>query len=65
VANVGEGGISIDWIYVSSEVMATKLLEPVVDVIWRMVNMRLPAIAAEAGMMTILLAWEAVCTPST
>jgi hypothetical protein len=37
----------------------------VVQVIWPMMNDRLCAIAAELGMMTILLAWEAVRTPLT
>jgi hypothetical protein len=40
-------------------------LMPVVQVIWLTVNERPSAMAAESGMMTILLAWEAVCTPPT
>jgi hypothetical protein len=40
-------------------------LTPVVQVIWPMVNERPCATAAESGMMTILLAWEAVRTPPT
>jgi hypothetical protein len=40
-------------------------LTPVVQVIWPMVNERPSATAAESGMMTILLAWEAVHTPPT
>jgi hypothetical protein len=38
-------------------------LTPVVQVIWPTVNERPSSTAAESGMMTILLAWEAVCTP--
>jgi hypothetical protein len=38
-------------------------LTPVVQVIWPMVNERPSATATESGMMTILLAWEVVCTP--
>lgn len=40
--------------------MAAKLLEPVVQEIWPMVNVRPPATAAEVEMMTILLALEAI-----
>jgi hypothetical protein len=40
-------------------------LTPVVQVIWPTVNERPSATAAESGMMTILLAWEAVRTPPT
>jgi hypothetical protein len=38
-------------------------LTPVVQVIWPTVNERPSATAVEWGMMTILLAWESVCTP--
>jgi hypothetical protein len=38
---------------------------PMVQVIWPTVNERPSAMAAESGMMTILLAWEAVHTPPT
>jgi hypothetical protein len=37
----------------------------VVQVIWPTVNERPSTTAAESGMMTILLAWEAVRTPPT
>jgi hypothetical protein len=37
----------------------------VVQVIWPTVNERPSATVAESGMMTILLAWEAVRTPPT
>jgi hypothetical protein len=40
-------------------------LTPVVQVIWPMVNERLSTTAMKSGMMTILLAWEAVRTPPT
>jgi hypothetical protein len=40
-------------------------LTSVVHVIWPTVNERSSAMAAESGMMTILLAWEAVHTPPT
>jgi hypothetical protein len=40
-------------------------LTPVVQVIWPMVNLRPSAIAADSGMMTILLAWKVVRTPPT
>jgi hypothetical protein len=39
-----------------------KLLTPV-QVIWPTVNVRPFATAAETGMMTILLTWEAIRTP--
>jgi hypothetical protein len=38
-------------------------LMSVVQVIWPAVNVRPYATAVESGMMTILLAWEAICTP--
>jgi hypothetical protein len=63
VAN--EDVVDADRIYTSSVVVAMKLLTPVVQVIWPTVNERLFATIAESGMMTILLAWEAVCTPPT
>jgi hypothetical protein len=40
-------------------------LTPVVQVIWPTVNERPSATAVESEMMTILLTWEAVCTPPT
>jgi hypothetical protein len=40
-------------------------LMPVVQVIWPTVNVRPSTTVAESGMMTILLAWEAVRTPPT
>jgi hypothetical protein len=40
-------------------------LAPVVQVIWSTVNMGRSTTVAESGMMTILLAWEAICTPPT
>ena len=45
--------------------MAMKSSEPVVQVIWPMVNVRSFGVAMELGMMTILFAWRAVRTPST
>jgi hypothetical protein len=38
-------------------------LMPVVQVIWPMVNKRSSTTVVESGMMSILLAWEDVCTP--
>jgi hypothetical protein len=40
-------------------------LTPMVQAIWLMVNERPSATAAKSGMMTILLTWEAICTPPT
>jgi hypothetical protein len=60
-----EDVVDTDWICTSSVVAAVKLLMPVVPVIWLTVNERPSAIAIESGMMTILLAWEAVRTPPT
>jgi hypothetical protein len=60
-----EDVVNADRIYASSVAVAVKLLTPVVQVIWPMVNERLSATAVESGMMTILLAWEAICTPPT
>jgi hypothetical protein len=40
-------------------------LTPVVQVTWPTVNERQSATVVESGMMTILLAWEAVRTPPT
>ena len=54
IADAGEAVVDADWIYASSVVMAMKLSEPVVQVIWPMVNMRLFGVAMEPGMMTIL-----------
>ena len=44
-------------------VMVMKLSEPVVQVIWPMVNVRPFGVAMEPEMMTILFAWRAVRTP--
>jgi uncharacterized membrane protein len=60
-----EDVVDADRIYASSVVVAVKLLTPVVQVIWSTMNERPSATAAESGMMTILLAWEAVRTPLT
>jgi hypothetical protein len=60
-----EDVVNIDRICTSSVVVAVKLLMPMVQVIWPTVNERPSAMAAESGMMTILLAWEAVHTPPT
>jgi uncharacterized membrane protein len=60
-----EDVVDADRICASSVVVAVKLLTPVVQVIWPTVNERPSATAAESGMMTILLVWEAVRTPST
>ena len=46
-------------------VMAMKLSEPVVQVIWPMVNVRPFGVAMDPGMMTILFFWGAVRTPPT
>jgi hypothetical protein len=40
-------------------------LTPVVEVIWPTVNEKPSTTVAESGMMTILLAWEAIRTPPT
>ena len=45
--------------------MAMKSSEPVVQVIWPMVNVRPFGVAIEPEMMTVLFAWEAVRTPPT
>ena len=45
--------------------MAMKSPEPVVQVIYPMVNVRPFGIAMESEMMTILFAWKAVRTPPT
>jgi hypothetical protein len=60
-----EDVVDADRICVFSVAVAVKLLTPVVQVIWPMVNERPSAMAAESGMMTILLAWEAVRTSPT
>ena len=46
-------------------VMAMKSSEPVVQVIWPMVNVRPFGVAMDLGMMTILFFWGAVRTPPT
>ena len=65
VADAGEAVVDTDWIYASSVIMAMKLSEPVVQVIWPMVNVRPFGVAMEPGMMTILFVWGAVRTPPT
>ena len=65
IADAGEAVVNADWICASSVVMAMKLSEPVVQVIWPMVNVRPFGIAMELGMMTILFVWRAVRTPPT
>ena len=65
VADADEAVVDIDRICASSMVMAMKLSEPVVQVIWPMVNVRPFGIAMEPGMMTILFIWRAVHTPTT
>jgi hypothetical protein len=60
-----EDVVDADRIYASSVAVALKLLTSVVQVIWQTVNERPSATVAESGMMTILLAWEAVRTPPT
>jgi hypothetical protein len=64
-AVVDEDVVHADRICASSMAVAVKLLTSVVQVIWPTVNERSSATAAESGMMTILLAWEAVRTPPT
>ena len=54
VADAGEAVVDVDWINASSVVMAMKLSEPVVQVIWPMVNVRPFGVAMDSGMMTIL-----------
>ena len=54
VADAGEAVVHTDWIRASPVVMAMKLSEPVVQVIWSMVNVRSFGVAMEPGMMTIL-----------
>jgi hypothetical protein len=51
-----EDVVHADRICASSVAVAVKLLTPVVQVIWPTVNERPSAMAAESGMMTILLA---------
>ena len=65
VADAGEAVVDTNWICASSVVMAMKLSELVVQVIWPMVNVRPFGVAIELGMMTILFAWRAVRTPPT
>ena len=65
VADAGEVVVDADWICASSIVMVMKLSEPMVQVIWPMVNVRPFDVAMEPGMMTILFAWRAVCIPPT
>ena len=65
VADAGEAVVDAGWIYAPSVVMAMKLSELVVQVIWPMVNVRPFGVAMEPGMMTILFVWGAVRTPPT
>ena len=65
VADVGEAVVDVDRICASSVVMVMKLSEPVVQVIWPMVNVRPFGVAMEPKMMTILFVWGAVRTPPT
>jgi hypothetical protein len=60
-----EDMVHVDWICASSVAVAVKLLTPMVQAIWLTVNERQFATAVKSGMMTILLTWEAVCTPPT
>jgi hypothetical protein len=46
--------VDADRICTSSMVVTTKSLEPVVQVIWPIVNVRPAAVAMESGKMTIL-----------
>ena len=64
-ADVDEEVIGADQICASSMVVVVKLMKPVVQVIWSMMNVMLPATAAELGMMAIWFTWEAIRTPST
>ena len=65
VADAGEAVVDADRIRDSSMVMAMKLSEPVVQVIWPTVNVRPFGIAMEPEVMTVLFAWRAVRTPPT
>ena len=65
VADAGEVVVDADWIRASSMVMAMKLSEPVVQVIWPMVNVRPFGVAMEPRMIIILFVWGVVRTPST
>jgi hypothetical protein len=60
-----EDMVHADRICASSMAVAMKLLTPVVQVIWLTMNERPFTTVVESGMMTILLTWEAVCTPPT
>jgi hypothetical protein len=62
---VDEDVVDANRICASSVAVTVKLLTPVVQVIWPTVNVRLSTTAAKSGMMTILLASEAVRTPPT
>ena len=65
VADAGEAVVDVDRIHASSVVMAMRLSELVVQVIWPTVNVRPFGVAMDPGMMTILFFWEAVRTPPT
>ena len=65
VADAGEAVVDADRIRASSMVMAMRLSELVVQVIWPTVNVRPFGVAMDPRMMTILFFWEAVRTPPT
>jgi len=65
VADASEAVVDADRICSSSVVMAMRLSEPVVQVIWPTVNVRPFGVAMDPGMMTILFFWEAIRTPPT
>ena len=65
VADVGEAVVDADRIRASSVVMAMKLPEPVVQVIWPMVNVRPFGVAMDLATMTILFFRGAVRTLPT
>jgi hypothetical protein len=60
-----EDVVDANRICASSVAVVVKLLMPVVQVTCSTVNERPSATTAESGMMTILLAWEAIRTPPT
>ena len=59
------GVVDADWICASSMGATLALLDPVVQVIWPMVIMRLSATAMESEKLAIKFTWEAVRTPPT
>jgi hypothetical protein len=60
-----EDVVDANRICASSVAVVVKLLMPVVQVTYSTMNERPSATTAESGMMTILLAWEAIRTPPT